>query len=140
MSFGWSAGDIIAAINLVNKIIKSVGNTGGAREHFQELESELRGFLKALNEIAELASMPGQIPEILALKYAACLCEDTLKRFYDKIKHLDAALGAASGASKLKAAPRMVRWELLKKDVPEFRSYLVAHVGALNLWLSTAAL
>jgi hypothetical protein len=141
MSFGWSAGDIFAAINLVNKIIKSVGNTGGAREHFQELESELGGLLRALNEIAELANLPGQIPEIMSLKFSACLCEETLKRFFEKIKPFDDTLGAASRASKLKAAPRMVRWELLvKKDVPEFRSYLVAHVGSLNLRLSTAML
>jgi hypothetical protein len=141
MSFGWSAGDIVAAINLVNKIIKSVSSVGGAREHFQELESELGGLSKALNEIAELARLPGQIPEIVALKYAACLCEDTLKSFYEKIRPFDATLGAASRTSKAKAAPRMVRWELLvKKDIPEFRSYLVAHVGALNLRLSTAAL
>jgi len=109
MSFGWSAGDIVAAINLVNKIIKSVSSVGGAREHFQELESELDGLLKALNEIGELSSLPEQIPEIIALKYAACLCEETLKRFYEKIKPFDAALGAASRSSRLKAAPRMVR-------------------------------
>jgi hypothetical protein len=60
MSFGWSAGDIVAAINFVSKIIRSVSSVGGAREHFQELESELGGLLKALNEIAELTSMPGQ--------------------------------------------------------------------------------
>jgi hypothetical protein len=42
MSFGWSAGDIVAAISLVNRIITSVSNVGGSREHFQELESELR--------------------------------------------------------------------------------------------------
>ena len=42
MSFGWSAGDIVAAIRLVNRIITSFGNIGGSRKHFQELESELR--------------------------------------------------------------------------------------------------
>jgi hypothetical protein len=90
MSFGWSAGGIVAAINLVNRIISSVSDAGGAREHFQELEFELGGLLRALNDIAELTSQPGQVPEVLALKYAACLCEDTLKRFYEKIKPFDA--------------------------------------------------
>jgi hypothetical protein len=51
-SFGRSAGDIVAAITLVSKIIRSVSSVGGAREHFQELESEFGGLLKALNEIA----------------------------------------------------------------------------------------
>jgi hypothetical protein len=62
-----------------------------------------------------------------------------LQRFYEKIEPFGGTLGAASRQPKLKAAPRMVRWELLiKKDVPELRSYLVAHVDALNLRLSTA--
>ncbi|KAF4624899.1 hypothetical protein G7Y89_g13272 [Cudoniella acicularis] len=141
MSFGWSAGDIASAIKLVNKIIQSVSNAGGAREHFQELESELRGLLRALHEISNLTSQPGQIPEILALKFAACLCEDTLKTFFEKIKPFDESLRKDSLISKFKATPRMVRWELLvKKDIPEFRSYLVAHVGSLNLRLNTALL
>jgi len=41
----------------------------------------------------------------------------------------------------MNAVPRMVRWELLlKKDIPEFRSYWVAHVGSLALRLNTAML
>jgi len=141
MSFGWSAGDIVSAIALVNRIITCVSNAGGAREHFQELESELGGLLRALKEIAELTSVPDQIPEIVSLKFAACLCEETLKRFYEKIKPFDETLGASSRKSKAKAAPRMVRWELLvKKDIPELRTYLVAHVGSLNVRLNTALL
>ena len=58
MSFGWGAGDIVAAINLVSKIIRSISSVGGAREHFQELESELGGLLKALNEIAYITDEP----------------------------------------------------------------------------------
>jgi len=141
MSFGWSAGDIVSAINLVNNIISCLSDTGGARDQFQELESELRSLLRALHEISDLASVPGQIPEIVALKFAACLCEDVLKRFYDKIKPFDKSLSAASRISRGRAAPRMVRWELvLKKDLPELRTYLVAHVGSLNLRLGTAIL
>ena len=143
MSYGWSAGDIVAAISLVNRIITCVGGTRGSREHFQELESELRGLSRALKEISELARIPDQIPDIVALKFAACLCGDTLDRFYEKIKPFDVSLGemAPKGGSRIKAVPRMVRWELLvKKDIPEFRSYLVAHVGSLTLRLNTAML
>ena len=142
-SFGWSAGDIVSAINLVAKLIKSVNDVGGSQSHFQELESELQGLSRALHEISELARLPDQVPEIVALKFAACLCEDTLKRFYEKIQPFENSLGGAAGKDKGKAkkVPRMVRWELLvRKEIPELRSYLVAHVGSLNLRLSTALL
>ena len=140
-SFGWSAGDIVATINLVNRVVQCIGGAHDARVHFQELLSELRGLSRALSEISELTRIPGQTPEIQALKFASCSCGETLRRFYEKIRPFEDTLGAASTQSKLKAVPRMVRWELLvKKDVPELRSYLVAHVGSLNLRLSTALL
>lgn len=140
-SFGWSAGDIVSAISLVNRIIQCIGGAHNARDHFQELLSELQALSRALREIAELTKIPDQTPEIQALKFASCSCTETLLRFYNKLEPFKDALDAASTKSKLKAAPRMVRWELLvKKDVPELRSYLVAHVGSLNLRLSTALL
>jgi hypothetical protein len=141
MSFGWSAGDIVTAVSFVNKIVQCVRNTGGAREHFQELETELQALSRALHEISDLTNVPGQIPEIVALKFAACLCNDTLEAFLKKVEPFSQALGAASKCSKVKAAPRMVRWELLvRKDIPEFRTYLIAHVGFLQLRLNTALL
>jgi hypothetical protein len=94
-----------------------------------------------LFEIAHLAdgSSPAQIPEMRALKFVACSCEGTLKRFYEKIKPFEASLGIQSVSGKVKAAPRMVRWELLmKKEIPELRTYLAAHVGYLNMRLSVA--
>lgn len=141
MTFGWSAGDIVAAISLVNRITKSVSSAGGARNHFQELETELRGLSRAFCEISDLANAPNQMPEIVALRFAACVCEDALKRFYEKILPFDESLGRGSSISKLKATPRMARWELLiTKEVPEFRTYLVAHVGSLDLRLNIVLL
>jgi hypothetical protein len=141
MSFGWSAGDLIAAVKLINDIISCIRDVGGARDHFQELVIELQGLEKALDEINELAKSSSDIPEISALKFASSACGDTLQRFYDKIKPFKESLGSVSTKGKVRAAPRMVRWELLvKKEIPELRSYLVAHVGYLNLQLSTALL
>lgn len=140
-SFGWSAGDILSTIALVNRVVQCIGGAHIARDHFQELLSELQGLSRALEEISELTKIPGQAPEIQALKFASCSCGETLQRFYEKIRPFEGTLGAASRQSRLKSAPRMVRWELLiKKDVPELRTYLVAHVGALNLRLNTALL
>jgi hypothetical protein len=92
-SFGWSAGDIIAAINLVNRIRQCLCGANDAREHFQELDAELQGLSRSLDEISALSHMPGQIPEIEALKFASCLCYETLQRFYTKIRPFEDALG-----------------------------------------------
>lgn len=141
MSFGWSVGDVIAAIQLTTKVITSLSDANGSRTHFQELESELNGLQTALLDISDLTSCPEQIPEITALKFASCACGETIQRFYEKIKPFEEDLGVASKIRKLKAAPRMVRWELLmRKDVPELQTYLAARAGSLNFRLSTALL
>ncbi|KAF8846426.1 hypothetical protein BDZ45DRAFT_609009 [Acephala macrosclerotiorum] len=141
MSFGWSAGDIVAAVTLVGNIISCVQTVGGSREHFQELAVELHGLEQALTDVAELTKSLPAIPEAAALDYVSCSCRDTLERFYKRIKPFENSLGATSSRGKLKAAPRMVRWELLvKKDIPELRTYLVAHVGYINMRLNAATL
>ena len=144
MSFGWSAGDLASAVKLINSIVTSLRSTSGAREQFQELETELFGLEHALEHIDSLsraASPYSSSPEIQTLKFVSLYCVKTLERFHDKIKPFEDSLGAQSNMTKLRAAPRMVRWELLlKKDLPELRQYLMAHVGYLNLELSTASL
>lgn len=141
MSFGWSAGDLVAAVKLIHDIVSCIRDVGGAREHFQELVTELQGLEKALDEINQLATSSSDIPEISALKFASAACGDTLKRFYDKIKPFKGSLESVSTRGKVRAAPRMVLWELLlRKEIPELRSYLVAHVGYFNLQLSTSLL
>jgi hypothetical protein len=140
-SIGLSTGDVFSTLKLVNGIVQCIEGLRNARDDFQELLSELNGLSRALDEISELTNIPGQIPEIQALKFASCSCSETLQRFHGKIRPFTDSLGVDSKQSKLKAAPRMVRGELLiKKEVPELRSYLVAHVGALNLRLSTSLL
>jgi hypothetical protein len=140
-SFGWSAGDIVAIINLINSIVQCIGGAHSARDHFQELLSELQALSRALHEISELTKVPEKLHEIQALKFASCSCAEPLQRFYEKVRPFEDSLGLASTRSKLKATPRMIRWELLvRKEDPELRSYLVAHVGSINLRLSTILL
>ncbi|GFG17846.1 putative Invasion-inducing protein TIAM1/CDC24 [Aspergillus udagawae] len=141
MSFGWSAGDVAGAIKLIYSIVSSLRNTSGAREQFQELETELFGLKRALERIDSLTQPASAPREIQALKFVSLYCVETLQRFHDKIKPFEDSLGSHSQMTRLQAAPRMVRWQLLvKKDLPELRQYLMAHVGYLNLELSTASL
>lgn len=141
MSFGWSAGDVFEAINLVVRVINSFRAVDGARGNFQELEEELNGLRKSLENINSLSLAYPQEPEIKALESVSCSCVETLNRFAKRIEPFQASLGEGSKRTKLRAAPRMVRWELLvKKDIPELRTYIVAHVGNLNLQLNTASL
>jgi hypothetical protein len=78
MSFGWSVGHIVAAISMINQVIRCVKDVGGSQEHFQELQSELQGLQLALTNISSLASEPGQIPDIVAPKFVACSWQEAI--------------------------------------------------------------
>lgn len=141
MSFGWSVGDVATAVSLVNRVIGCVRNVGGAQEHFQELESELFGLQSALNTINDLAKANPENLQIQALSSVSCTCKDTLERFREKIKPFENSFGSNVQKSRIRNSPRMVLWELLiKKDIPELRTYLVAHVGYINLMITTSLL
>ncbi|KAJ5702298.1 hypothetical protein N7488_009846 [Penicillium malachiteum] len=109
MSFGWSAGDVAGAVKLIHSIVSSLRNTSGAREQFQELESELFGLERALKRIDSLTQPASSLNEIQALKFVSLHCVDSLQRFHNKIKPFENSLGSQSQISRVQAAPRMVR-------------------------------
>jgi hypothetical protein len=147
MSFPFHTNDIHSTLNLISTIIASLHRTitSATHTHFQSLVQELQALQRSLTEIDALAGDETQIPEISALKFASCGCKETLERFWERLRPFEDVLGEGAGKRDAKGAwkktPRMVRWELLvRKEVPELRTYLVAHVGSLNLRLSTALL
>ena len=84
MSFGWSAGDLASVVKLINSIVTSLRSTSGAREQFQELETELFGLEHALEHIDSLtraASPYSSSPEIQTLKFVSLYCVKTLEHF-----------------------------------------------------------
>jgi hypothetical protein len=88
----------------------------------------LQALQRALAEIDCLTGDEIQIPEIAALKFASCRCQETLERFWEKLGPFEDSLGEGvgkrDGKAAWKKAPRMVRWELLvRKEVPELRAY-----------------
>jgi hypothetical protein len=147
MSFPFHTNDIRSTLNLITTIITFLHRTFTSASHtqFQSLVQELQALQRSLTEIDALAGDETQIPEISALRFASCGCRETLERFWERLRPFEDVLGEGVGKRDAKGAwkkaPRMVRWELLvRKEVPELRTYLVAHVGSLNLRLSTALL
>jgi hypothetical protein len=58
MSFGWSVGDILAAISLVIGIAESLHEVGGAKSDYQATIDSLEGLLSALKFIDQAGNLP----------------------------------------------------------------------------------
>lgn len=141
MSFGFSVGDFIAAANLIKDIISAL-NTSSTSE-YRELKLELYGLQRALDEIEHLKCDGIDEAALNAVKVAALMCQHPLNEFASKLKKFE-TLGedpATSGRSRVKLYTLKLRWGFtMEEEVQRLRAYLIAHVGSLNMRLTTLSL
>jgi len=94
MSFGFSVGDFVAALKLIDSIISSLQTS--STSEYREITLELHGLRRALYEIERLQCSPSQQPAINAIKVAALNCQHPLKEFAEKLKKYE-SLGLEHG-------------------------------------------
>ena len=138
MSFGFSVGDFAAAAILIKDIVSAL-QTSATSDH-QELLHELHGLQRALNEIEHLKASPQQEAEVNAVKVTALTCQCRLDDFAGKLKKYE-SLGhftKASSAEKTKLWRLKLQWGFsMEAEVQSLRAHLIAHVGYLNMRLTT---
>jgi hypothetical protein len=69
--FGFSTGDFIAGISLVQELIKALNDSRGSSKEYLELIAELRTLETALSEVKTLDLAVEQRPQRAALRQAA---------------------------------------------------------------------
>ena len=138
MSFGVSVGDFIAAGILIKNIVSTL-QSASTSDH-QELLFELHGLQRALHEIEHLHANPQQEIEVNAVKVVALTCQYRLDDFARKLKKYE-SLGHSSkagSAEKAKSWRLKLQWGFsMEAEVQSLRAYLIAHVGYLNMRLTT---
>ena len=151
--FGFSAGDFIAALGLVRKVIDSIQQSGKASLKFKYVLLQLRQLEKALVIVEELEVPDELTADREALQHTAASCQITIGDFLEAIvpyqpyfpseqaqcSDEDASERSISRASKsfrLLASLKRAQWALFKdKDVEEFLSRLRAHTDSITMLL-----
>ena len=121
------------AVKIVNSIYKALSDSMGASYDYQCLIAELRHFEQALKtvEVAITVSPPSRR---VALDIAAetTTCLEMLKKFDDRIRSYQHALGGRKGASW-----RKIGWSVFKADeVASFRQKISQHKQNITLFLN----
>ena len=128
-----SFGDIVAAANVVHSIYMALSDSMGASYDYQCLISELHFFeqaLKTVDRAVTLAPPTGRDALDIAAETKTCL--ELLKKFDDRIKSYQNALGGRKGASW-----RKIGWSLIKADeVASFRQKISQHKQNITLFLN----
>ncbi|KAL5350845.1 hypothetical protein ACLOAV_004416 [Pseudogymnoascus australis] len=136
MSFGFSAGDFIAALELVATVIDALRESGGASSEYREIVRQLYSLETALIRVKRLEVDPAQNAELVSLQQAAAQCQQTIDDFLKKVQKYQPHLRAGCSSSRLKDGWMKIQWAVCKKeDVARFKADLVGHTESIQLLL-----
>lgn len=138
VSFGFSAGDFIASIEIVATVIDALQESGDVSAGCGEIVRPLQTLETALLHVKRLDLDPKQSAEVTALQLAAVQCQRTIDEFWEKISEYQPQLRAEGSSSRLKDGWMNIKWAVCKEeDVEKFKTDLVAQTESLQLLLAT---
>jgi hypothetical protein len=138
VGFGFSAGDFIAAIDLVGTVIDALRASSTASLEYRELISRLLSLDTALLQVKRLEFEESQYAEVISLRQAAGQCHRTIDGFLKKIEKYHPSLSGCGEGNRLRDVWMKVKWALCKKeDVAHFQADLVGHTESIQLLLTT---
>ena len=136
MSFGFPAGDFIAAIELVAKVIDALRESGGSGSEYREIVRQLYSLETALLQVKRLEVNPAQNAELVSLKQAAAQCRVAIDDFWKNVQKYQPHLRTGGSSSRLKDGWMKIQWaDCKKEDLAKFKSSLVGHTESIQLLL-----
>ncbi|KAF2692026.1 lytic polysaccharide monooxygenase [Lentithecium fluviatile CBS 122367] len=138
-SFGFSAGDFVAAIHLIHKIALALDDSKGASSEFQELKEQLTTADNILRQVQALELENEQNSEAAGLRQATAKLHETIERFHENhIKRYDPILpsnGAGSSSlARVKGSYTKVKWAVLKKEeLQKFKDNVKTEIDLITL-------
>ncbi|PQE31543.1 Ankyrin repeat-containing protein [Rutstroemia sp. NJR-2017a WRK4] len=138
MSFGWSAGDIVASLQLLNKAIIALKDIGGASSDYQHVISFLSLLAVTLQHLKALQSAPLNLDLSKNLEQHCTAVQEPLKSFLERIHaRYDKDLGGDKTRPKILTAVSKLQWAFsTSKEVKTLERKIGGHIGAIGLVLS----
>ncbi|KAG4439656.1 hypothetical protein IFR05_004853 [Cadophora sp. M221] len=137
MSFGWSVGDLIAAINLLTKIGGALREAGGASSEYQDATSFLSTLQITLENLKSLDTISIDVHKVDNLRQQCEHIQVPLATFLDNVnRRYEASLGSLSQCSRLLCAPRKIQWALYtSKKIRHLQERIAVPMAAVNMLL-----
>jgi hypothetical protein len=144
VGFGWSAGDIVKAIEILTVVIKAFKDAGGAASRFQEEAGFLESIMKTLLHVQDYVTRHPDdkwAVDIVQLASRLNAALESIRKSHEKYaKHL--GLSRHSKMSKFRIAPTVVRYTIrdLAGDVNKRQSAIMQPLEALGTLLTLQSL
>ena len=139
MSFGFGVGDIIAVVNLLERVTNEIRNYRDAPIHVQQLGSEMHLLHRALQRLLMIEPQDKEDTEWLEhIRAIAIHCQQPLLSFIEKmrLKESSFGLGNRRTTTALSTIGYRLHWSLItRKDMDELRKVIMAGIAAINMML-----
>lgn len=137
--FGFSAGDIVQAIQLVGTVIDSLVASSKSSPELRELLHQLYSLETAFQHAKRLEFDESLHAEAAALKQSAAQCQRTISGFLARTQaYQPQVLGTSGTGDTIQAKCRRLKWALCqKKKVAQFKTDLLVHMGSIHILLGT---
>jgi hypothetical protein len=97
MSFGYAVGDVVAILNLFERVVKEIRNYRDAPRHFQQLQVELELLRNTIQLVLHLqATVPEEKECLERIRAILVHCQQPLQAFVDKMRLKENNLGPFS--------------------------------------------
>ena len=110
--FGWSAGDIVQSIKIINKICDAFKESGHASIKYAESTAFLEGFKSILSHIKDYTNDSPAAKYTEAINEQVKLIDASYSQFEKHILKFYPALGTSSTQSEIRKAPKRIKWAL----------------------------
>ena len=112
MSFGFSVGDFIDALEVIGAVINGLRESEDSGPQYRELVNQLYSLETALLQVKQLELEEEQRSEYIALRQSAAQCQQTVDDFWTKIQVYQKHLRFGGSTSKLKDRWMKVKWTM----------------------------
>jgi hypothetical protein len=141
MSFGWSAGDIAFALQILYKVGSALKEAGGASSAYEETTLFLNSLQKTLEHLGIFSSTTFDAGKIDELRNQVAQLRGPVTRFVDDVKKFEPTLAATSKRGKFLGAPRKVQWALqIPTKLKKLQNEVTVPMMTLSLLLGSSIL
>lgn len=142
MSFGWSVGDIAAAVKLLYKVINALDDADGAADNYRESVGFLRDLMRTIHALSTLPSLntyPSYTDEI---EQQVNFIKEPVEHFIATVrKKYEASLGETTLRGHHRHVYKKLQWHFAKEnEVLVLRDKISRHMRIIDSLVSRLTL
>ena len=136
--FGFSAGDFVAGIHLISKVIKALEDSRGAASEYQSLIQELLRLQILSQNLQDIKPDASNLDHVNAVRGMALTFQKPLAEFLEKVEKYKSSLAKDSHVrNSFQGLHRKVQWAIvMPEEIDKLRSMITMKIATTSLLLA----